>query len=238
MDAPGRKAGLKLAAAHNGQRRRKGTGVKLRRAVLGTAIVLFVAAMPAGADPMPGAGAGAFQLADAAWIVPEDKQHGTFYFAMAMRFLPSAPNGMETIGVVGKGRCFSTGNRHHGMTVCSATGRGQQIDPMDFELDPLLRSARLTLEARGFTHVIDWTGQGDAPQAGAGASGGSTGVSAGVDLARWARASGEVFGLELSPRQDVFSFLVQGVMADAWLYTTGYTFHDDGRITLRRSFRH
>lgn len=186
---------------------------------------------------MPGAGAGIFQMADAAWIVPEDKQRGTFYFAMAMRFAPSAPNGLATMGVVGKGRCFSTGNRNHGMTVCSASGRGHAIDVMDFELDPLLESARLTLESGGFTHVIDWTGQGDLPQAGAGVQGGSSGVYAGADLGRWAVASGQVFGIKLSPRQDVFSFLVQGAMAGASLNTTGYTFHDDGRITLRRVFR-
>lgn len=236
MDAPRRKTGLTPAAAHNGQRRRKGTGVNLRRAVLGTAIVLFVASLPASAEPMPGAGAGVYQLADAAWIVPEDKTHGAFYFALAMRFAPAIPSGLATFGVVGKGRCFSSGGRNHGFTVCSASGRGQSIDHTDFELDPLLESARLTLESRGFTHEVEWTGQGDLPQAGAGVQGGSSGVSAGIDLGRWATASGKVFGLKLSSRLDVFSYLMQGAIGDAWLNTAGYTFHDDGRVTFRQVF--
>ena len=237
MGTPRRKAGLNPATAHNGQRRRKGTGVKLRRVVLGTAILLLAAAMPASADPMPGAGAGAYQLADAAWIVPEDKRSGTFYFAMAMRFAPTVPAGLETFAVVGKGRCFSSGGRHGGFTICTASGRGEAIDPMDFEMDPLLESARMTIESRGFTHEVEWTGRGDLPQAGGGVQGGGSGVSAGVDIGRAARATGKVFGVKMGPRLDAFSYLMQGAIGGVWFNAAGYTFHDDGRVTLRRTFR-
>ncbi len=209
----------------------------MRRAALVAVIVLLAATVPASGASMPGAGAAVYQMADAAWIVPESKHRGTFYFAGAMRMAPTIPAGVSTFGFVGKGRCFSSGDRNHGFTVCTGSGRGHVIDHMAFEMHPLLESAHLTLDASGFTHEVEWVGQGDIPGASGGASAGGYGVSAGAEIARWATASGTVFGLELRPGRDVFSFLMQGAMAGASLNTPGYTFHDDGTVTLRRVFR-
>ena len=173
-------------------------------------------AVPASA--LPGAWAGASQMAEADWIVKHGPGDVRFYFAAAMR--SAAPEGVSTYGVVGKGECSVNRDEHGWMMICHASGRGHQLSLEQFEFDPALRSARMQLRADGFDNVIRWKSGSRLPWAGQAVVAGDGFVGAAVAASRGARASGRVLGRNVvkgSGRTLMkFGYLSQG--ADAYAF--------------------
>jgi len=187
-----------------------------RTAVILFALIVGTAALPATAEP--GVYAEAGQLAEADWIVLDSRTHGTFYFAAAMRAV--SPAGAHTFGVIGSGECNVSRGKNWTTIVCEGSGRAKELGLDQFEFDPALRSASLTMRAGGVKNTVSWTGRGPAPSFGASVYGGGTMVGADAGIGRMAKVDARILGRRM-PRGGWmnFAFLVEG--AGAFAYEEG-----------------
>jgi hypothetical protein len=208
----------------------------VRRATIFLAtLVVLLPCLPAGAHPArasrPGVMAGAGQIAEADWM---DLKARTFYFATGWRMV-DPDLGLVTLGFVGRGTCQVMHDGNFTIVSCAGTGRGHEIATEDFQFDPAMAGASLVLKQGGTTHTVDWTGEGT-PSYGVSAGGAGTGVSAGGGTARWAPASGHLFGHHLDFSRDDFGVLVQdagfGAFADGRTAT-----YENGVLTLEVTYR-
>jgi len=149
-----------------------------------------VASVPVGGPP--GGGAGVYQMAEADWL---DLKARTFYFAMGLRGA-DAPAGVANEVFVGRGDCDVHRTKDFTMISCSGRGYGGDAGVDGFQMDPALTSAHLELSAKGYDHVVDWTGE-DVPMSGGQAAGGGVGVEVSAGAARWAPAEATLFGKKL-----------------------------------------
>ncbi|MFP5353346.1 MAG: hypothetical protein ACLGIB_12390 [Actinomycetota bacterium] len=190
---------------------------------LATALCLL---LPTGATarPAPGAGGGLYQMAEADWL---DLKARTFYFAIGVRGA-DAPGGVRNQVFVGRGNCEVHRSRELTMVACSGRGYGGDAGVDGFQMDPALSSAHLELSAKGYEHVVDWTGE-DIPMSGAqAAGGGGLGADASAGAARWAPAEGTLFGKRLRSGGDfAFGALVEA--AGAYVFADGAAVFAEGR---------
>lgn len=197
------------------------------------AVVLAVALLwPITSHAAPGAFAGAEQLAQADWLDIKAKR---FYFAMGIRSV--GPDGLVTMGFVGRGNCQV--HKGKGFTIISCVGRGsgKELDAEQFQIDPALGSASMSFEHGGFSHSVEWVGE-DVPVAGSQVSGSSFGVQAGAGVARWAPASGRLFGEDMKAGGR-FSFGVLSEAGYAVIHNEGRSVKmlDDGSIRMRVEYK-
>lgn len=141
----------------------------------------------------PGGGGGLSQEALASWI-RMDGNTGTFYVADGMRSVDGEPT---TLGGVAKGTCDRTRAKNWVLTLCTADGVMKEIPVGQFSFDPLLRSASLTVDARGDTHTAEWTAKG-AAQYGQESAWGEWGAYAAAGRYVAAPATGSVFGKDVA----------------------------------------
>lgn len=147
----------------------------------------------------PDAGAGGGRFAFAVWL-REEADRLFLYVAYAEQSVGTA--GPISEGGVGRLACREQTFRGHPYYVCGGRMHTRPIGPSEFEMDPLLDSARLTVKAGGATNTIRWKGLGDAPSPFAHASAWSPCCGhAGADGYRWARATGRVLGTRLGARR-------------------------------------
>lgn len=200
---------------------------------LTTALFLLV---PTGATArqVPGGGAGVFQIAEADWL---DLKTRTFYFAMGVRGA-DAPSGIANEVFVGRGDCQVHRSREFTVISCSGRGFGGDAGVDGFQMDPALTSAHVELTAKGYDHVVDWTGEG-IPMSGAqAAGGGGLGADVAAGAARWAPAEGTLFGQKLrSGGRFGFSVLVETANAYAFADGRSLWFGRDGLPRLNVTYR-
>jgi hypothetical protein len=207
----------------------------MKRAAILLAAVLLLFPLPASAD-RPGVWAEANQTAEADWIVLRTPTRGVFYFAFGARLVDSF-GAVGTYGVVGRGKCNVERGRHFTVTMCYGSGRMKEIPIEDFEFDPAMASARLTVRLQGFDHDIEWTGRGD-PGAGWYFGGGGTSVFGGAGIGRNARASGEVFGEHLESGRHSFAGLGYGAFGGVFAAgDRSVEITDDGRVVVHATYR-
>jgi hypothetical protein len=124
-----------------------------------------------------------------------------------------------------KGKSKEKGNGRQRLTLdCERFEHEGEIPIEDFEMDPLLSTARLHTEVAGSEVDVTWTGEGYLPEGGAGAGFYPEGaVDAGASAGRWASAEGMILGNEVrSADEDFcfsFSFMVEG--AGGYAYVGG-----------------
>ena len=204
---------------------------------LATALCLLLPAA-ATASPVagqaPGGGAGVYQIAEADWL---DLKAKTFYFAMGVRGA-DAPAGVANQAYVGRGDCEVHRSKDFTMISCSGRGYGGDAGVDGFQMDPALSSAHLELSAKGYDHVVDWTGE-DIPMSGAqAAGGGGIGADVSAGAARWAPANATLFGKKLRGG-GAFGFGVLVETAAAYVYAEGRSvwFGRDGLPRIRVTYR-
>jgi len=171
------------------------------RTIALAAAVIMVASAPAVHAGTPAAGAGAGQGAFAAWIIPTSRTRAIAYFVHAERVARSDASVIAGSAIIARGRCTITREANFVLTICSGFGKEYPVDLQQFQMDPLLRSAHLSV--RG--HEVDWTGRGKAPLIEQGAVVHDRGAEVGVAAARLARASATLFGEELRAPESDFS---------------------------------
>ena len=186
------------------------------------------------AGQAPGAGAAVYQMAEADWL---DLKTRTFYFAMGVRGA-DAPSGVANHVYVGRGDCEVHRTEDFTVISCSGRGFGGDAGVDGFQMDPALTSAHLELSAKGYDHVVDWTGE-DIPTSGAqAAGGGGVGADASAGVARWAPAEATLFGKKLRGGGD-FGFSVLVEMAGAYAFAEGRSiwFGRDGLPRMSVTYR-
>jgi hypothetical protein len=130
----------------------------MRRVAVSLAVVLVLSIAPASAGPQLAPYAGVDQAAASIWFRHEGGQM-TLYIAAGGRSAdnhPTVPDlvGLPAYGLVGRGPCKIT--KKGGF--CRLRGK---IYPLvtEYEMDPLMESAHMTLDTGRYTHVVDWTGE-------------------------------------------------------------------------------
>ncbi len=194
------------------------------------ALLLGAGALPAAADP--GAGAGAEQFAEADWIIMNGNR-GTMYMALAWRMV--SDYGLVTVGAVAKGTCDREKSRHMEVITCTASGRGRELGPNQFEFDPAMRSASMNFKLKGERQRVDWSGRGRIPHAGGAVQGGDGYAMAGAGMVRGARANAHIFGRHLKTK-GWMSFAMLGQTVGAVVFTDygrEVTLRPDGSFTYR-----
>jgi len=200
------------------------------------AAILFVVVLGASAPPVgatPGAYADGAQVALADWVVMDSRTHGTFYFAIGVR--GASPGGVYSYGAFGSGDCTVRRSKHWTTVLCEGSGRARDVGLDQFDFDPAMRSAALSVKERGVTNTAVWRGRGRAPSTGASLYSGGSMVGADAMTGRMASAKARVFGQRMPKHSPMnFAVLVQGVTAIA--YDDGdakraFEFHADGRYT-------
>ncbi|MBW3593998.1 MAG: hypothetical protein KY391_00345 [Actinobacteria bacterium] len=187
----------------------------MKRAVVALfAVVLGATALPAGADPGVYTEAGQMAMAD--WVVMHSPTHGTLYFAGGMRSASSdRPPG--TLGMVGSGDCRVKRGNGWTIVMCEGSGRAKYLGIDEFEFDPAMRSASLSMKARGVKNVVKWRGRGRVPGTGASVYADDSMVGVDVGSGRMASVKARVLGEEMPRRGWMnFAFLVEGAGAFAW----------------------
>lgn len=199
---------------------------------LGSVVMVLALLWPVASHAAPGAFAGAEQLAEADWL---DMKAKRFYFAMGTRSV--GPDGLVTMGFVGRGKCEVQKEKGFTLVSCFGRGHGKELDAEQFQFDPALGSASMSLDGGGFSHSVQWTGE-DAPVAGTQANGSSFGVQAGAGAARWAPASGELFGQKLQAGgRDAFGVLAEAGYAVVYNDGRQVQILDDGSIRMRVQYK-
>ena len=199
---------------------------------LGTVVMAVALLWPVTTQAAPGAFAGAEQLAEADWLDIKAKR---FYFAMGSR--SAGPDGLVTMGIVGRGTCEVHKDKNFTIVSCVGRGFGKELDADQFQIDPALGSASMSFDAGGFTHSVGWTGE-DAPVAGTQTAGSSFGVQAGAGAARWAPASGELFGAKVKAGgRMAFGILSQSGYAVVYNEGRSVELLDDGSYRMRVEYR-
>ena len=192
----------------------------------GALLFLSLSAAPASSQPYVGAAGGAFADASAAWILLDHDGGGDFYFAEGVR-QAWVPDGVESVGFVARGRCNSVHTKRVTMVVCEAMAQPHPVSLDEFSIDPLLRSASLSLRVHGMTHRVKWVGAGS-PGAGQGVGAGPGWVSGGAGVSRWAKARGTLFGHRLRSGGHSMAYLAISAL--------GYAFADPS-VRLTRTLR-
>ena len=130
----------------------------MRRVAVFLALYMCLTAGPAGAALPAEVYAGADQVALSVWL-QRDGSRLMLYLAQGGRHVdvvetPQVTSGVPAYGAVGRGRCTLT--KKGG--ACKVRGK---IYPLttEFEMDPLMETAHLTLDAGKYTHVVDWIGR-------------------------------------------------------------------------------
>ena len=169
----------------------------MRRTLVSAAVAAVIMALSATPAWAPSAGAVVDQLAYASWIQMHGKT-GDFYGVIGLRFLEAT--GPEGFVAAFKGKCRKS--RHEDITIISCTGHGlgKRATLENFQMDPLLSSARVVVKTNGQKHVADWKGKGAAPAIYGGAGVNPGGAGAGVAAYRNAKATGRVFGRKLTSK--------------------------------------
>lgn len=199
---------------------------------LGAAVMAVGLLWPGAVQADPGAFVGADQFAEALWLDVAAKR---FYFAMGTRTL--GPDGLQTVGYVGRGRCQVYHGKNFTMISCSGSARGQKLDPGQFQFDPALGSASMAFEQDGHSHSVEWTGE-DVPVAGTQAGAGGFGAEAGAGAARYAPAAGELFGTKMrTGGRNSFGVLAEGGYAVVFNEGRRVRMLDDGSIRVSIDYR-
>jgi hypothetical protein len=197
------------------------------------AVAMAVALLwPGVSQAAPGAFAGAEQLALADWL---DLKAKRFYFAMGIHYV--GPEGAMTMGVVGRGICEVQKSKDFTIVSCFGRGQGRELSAEEFQFDPALGSASMTLDSGGYSHSVEWTGE-DAPVAGTQTAGSSFGVQAGAGAARSAPASADLYGQKLKAGGRA-NFGVLSEAGYAVVYNEGRRVQvlDDGSVRMRVQYR-
>lgn len=199
---------------------------------LGSVVMAIALLWPITAHAEPGVFAGAEQLAEADWL---DLKARRFYFALGTR--TAGPEGLVTMGFVGRGSCDVRKEKDFTLVSCVGRGQGKELDAEQFQIDPALGSASMSFDSGGFSHSVEWTGE-DAPVAGTQANGSSFGVQAGAGAARWAPASGDLFGQKLQAGGR-HGFGVLSEAGYAVVYNEGRRLRllDDGSMRMRVEYK-
>lgn len=199
----------------------------IRRATV-TALVVLLLAPASPAAQAAGGFAGAGRYAEAMWLVL-GKKTGTFYVADVFQgayaygdSFHGAGGDPQSMAFVAKGKC----KVRKRSVACWASGPARPVGPDEFRMDPLLGSARLTLQMGKHLQRVTWTGQGNAPQPEAGWWGSPLDYSvAWAGTYRDAAVKGTLFGDRLTARQSKkkasFGYLAQGAAAGSVLLETG-----------------
>ncbi len=216
----------------------------MRKSVVATLCFLTLTAfVPAQADP--GAYAVAQQIASADWLVMTGRNSAVWYFAIGGR-LVDPYEGVYVVGAVARGRCKVDRGPVWVSVSCRARAKVKDLDFEDFELDPTLASARMTLRQGGFRHRVVWRGRGRAPETFTHVGGGAIGAKASAGLIRRASGRGRLFGRKMPTRSRgrfarpgsvrVSASLWQGVQAAAYGSERTVVI-EDGVAVARATFR-
>lgn len=190
----------------------------MRKIIVVTLLLMLLMPVPVSGAQVPFAFASADQVAEAVWLVRE-KGGLYMYFVSAGRHADALsivddPTSVGAMGVVARGECQSREGPGSSFIICQAKGRPRPLAPGDFEFDPLLASARMRLEAKGFVHEVTWTGRGRVPSYGFEAQGDDEWVRIGGGIYREAKAEGEVLGRSFAARgagsRRSFAYLATG----------------------------
>ena len=162
----------------------------MRRVALFLLLSMSLSAAPAAAALPDEPYGGADQVALSLWLHREGSKL-TLYVAQGGRHFetsrtPPDTYGLPAYGAVGRGPCTVT--KKGGM--CRVKGQIFTLTT-EFEMDPLLESAHMTLEAGKFTHVVDWTGEESVSQ-----DSDLDGPDAYASMYRPALATATLYGLE------------------------------------------
>ena len=158
------------------------------------AAVVAMSIVPPARAALPGAGGGAEQAATAMW----HRMHGDTGVLYAADGLRIVGEGVPiTLGGVAKGKCTRTRAKRWVLIFCSASGVMKEIGTEQLQIDPLLRTASMTLDQGGQTHTVDWAARG-VPSHGQWAGAGGWGAEIGAGRGVWAPAQGTVFGREVA----------------------------------------
>jgi hypothetical protein len=198
---------------------------------LGAVVMAAVLLWPVAAVAEPGAFAGVDQMAEADWLDLEAKR---FYFALGTRSL--TPDGLLTVGYVGRGRCEVQKTKSFTMVSCFGRGEGRELSMEEFQIDPALSSAEMTFESDGYKHHVTWTGE-EVPVAGTQGSASSFGLQAGAGVARFAPASGTLYGQKVKASRDSFGVLSESGFAVAYNDGRRVTMLDDGSVRVSVSYK-
>ena len=199
---------------------------------LGVAVMAIALLWPITSHADPGAFAAVEQLAEADWL---DLKAKRFYFAMGTR--SAGPDGVMTIGYVGRGNCDVHRSKNFTVVSCVGRGVGKELTMDQFHIDPALGSATMSFDGGGYTHSVEWTGE-DVPVAGTQTSSSSYGVQAGGGAARWAPASGELYGQKMKAGgRHSFGVLSEGGYAVVYNEGRSVRVLDDGSIRMRVEYR-
>lgn len=206
-------------------------------------LALFLTALVVGlgaTTPATGQGVGTDvdQLAIADWIEIHGDT-GTIHFALGWRMVTEG--GVRNLAAVGKGKCHVQRGRNWTSIGCSADGRGKEIPLEDFEVDPLLDSARMRVKVLGYSNRVSWQGRGDAPIVGQDAYAGDGWVEAGADMFRDAKTKARVLGRKFTSSSWLdFGMLLQGAAVYAEVDDgegIDVSIDDDGNISFRHTIR-
>ncbi|HWC32956.1 MAG TPA: hypothetical protein VG709_07490, partial [Actinomycetota bacterium] len=164
------------------------------------------------ATPRVSAVAGAGQLGEAFWFVRRGPRRADLFLAGAVRSGGAAIFGRPAAGAGAFGFVARATFRRERRREfhCRGRGIGREIDPTQFEVDPLLRSAKLTMQARGTTHVVRWTGRGEAPDPDLHGEFGNVYFFSAADLDRSADARGRLFDRFVRARTNSYAYLDEG----------------------------
>lgn len=157
------------------------------------------------------------QQADATWLIPTNvKNHFIAYYAAA--WLDELGEGEFSwdIASIGKGRCVRKVAKRFTSMTCTFTGWASGKASETFTMDPAMQQADLTLERKGRTLHVGWTGEepgfyesaegcmssdDDDPREGHGGG-----------LFRSATATGDLFGKHLVSGGPFGAMLMSGAM--------------------------
>ena len=173
---------------------------------------LLSTAGPATADP--GVYAGAQRYASAMWLYETSRTAGVLYVVDAVNDV-SPHAGASSVAYIGKIPCTIERSRYFTIIFCAGAVEAIELDPLAFQMDPLLRNAELTVRQDRFNQRVTWVGQRTLPDTGQGAWVSDYFIAAGAGVGRWAPASATLFGAKHKARGSE-GFLVMG--ADAYVF--------------------
>ena len=190
---------------------------------------------PATATPEPFVYADAGQYAVADWLLI--REHRALNFLVAAARGATAEDGPGAEAIVAKLPCDVERYRRYLVVECRGRVGYRAIAPDQFQMDPLLRTASLTVRSRGRTHRIEWRGVRDQALPETGTATGAVYAGAAVGAAMPAAARGRVFGRSLRYTRDDWAFLDQGGVALAEIYLDDLRMRPDGSLEIVRRFR-
>ena len=189
-------------------------------------LALVLSSAPAGAatEPVVFADGGQFAVAD--WLLIGER-HALNYLVAAARGA-TAEDGPGAEAFLARLPCDVERHPRYIVVRCVGRVRAHPIDPAQFQVDPLLRSASLSFEARGFTHEVRWRGQRDAAPPAVRAGAGAAYAEGAAGAVMPAAARGRVFGRNLRYTRYDWAIIDQGAIAVAEVFLEDGS---DGTIT-------